>query len=659
MQFDEISAKSENGKQFSEAAAAPARQHSWASFFDAPNVGFVICDESLRYVKLNDALARMHGMPVEAHLGKTVRDIMGETAAKVEPAFHQVIATGQPLSNLELAAKLPARMASARWIANLFPVKDSEGRVRQVGAVVVEVPGAGEPQEDPQVKARTQMERLEALAEFSTRLTTKLADQELFLATSDFLRQTVQPDFAGIALYDESISQLRAYALDFEIARRVVGPDAVVPVTEEAWGPAFLNAETIIYDRERLSASHSTYLMQLLEAGIQSLCCFPLTTPKGTLGTFNLGRRQDGAFSTEEVRFLKHLASRVASALDSVGAYREIARLSDKLRREKLSLESEVHSTQNFAEVIGESPALKHVLAQVETVAPSDATVLILGETGTGKELIARTIHRLSSRRGGSFIKLNCAAIPTGLLESELFGHEKGAFTGAIRQKVGRVELADGGTLFLDEVGDIPLELQPKLLRVLEDQEFERLGGTRTIKVNIRLLAATNRDLAQCVSTREFRGDLYYRLHVFPVRMPALRERDKDIALLVRYFVQKFARSMHKKIENIPVEAMNALANWHWPGNVRELENFIERSVILTAGPTLGAPLAELEPVHSPPRLDATLERMEREHIVRVLRETGGVIAGVRGAAAQLGMKRTTLQSRMQKLGITREEYQN
>jgi formate hydrogenlyase transcriptional activator len=295
----------------------------------------------------------------------------------------------------------------------------------------------------------------------------------------------------------------------------------------------------------------------------------------------------------------------------------------------------------------------------VETVAPSDATVLILGETGTGKELIARAIHRLSSRRGGSFIKLNCAAIPTGLLESELFGHEKGAFTGAIRQKVGRVELADGGTLFLDEVGDIPLELQPKLLRVLEDQEFERLGGTRTIKVNIRLLAATNRDLAQCVSTREFRSDLYYRLHVFPIRMPALRERDKDIALLVRYFVQKFARSMHKKIENIPVEAMNALANWHWPGNVRELENFIERSVILSEGPTLGAPLAELDPPPNLLRSNATLESIEREHILRVLRETGGVIAGVRGAAAQLGMKRTTLQSRMQKLRITREEYQN
>jgi formate hydrogenlyase transcriptional activator len=657
MQFDE-SRKSENGVRVSTPSSTPANSSIWEWLVDAPNVGFLVWDENLRYVKVNDALAQMHGVPAAAHLGKTVYEILGDAAAKVASAFHQVFATGQPLSNVELVAKLPARAEPGHWIKNLFPVKDAEGRVRQVGGIVVEVSDTRK-LEDAQTKAHTRLQRLEALAEFSTLLTLKLGDQELFVATSDFLRETVQPDFAAIALYDESISQLRAYALDFEIARRIIGPEVKVPVTEEAWGPAFLNAETIVYDRERLSASHSSYLIQLLEAGIQSLRSFPLTTPKGTLGSFNLGWSHDSAFLAEEVTFLKHLASRVASALDSVGAYREIARLSEKLRREKLSLENEIHSTQNFAEVIGESPALRHVLAQVETVAPSDATVLILGETGTGKELIARAIHRLSSRRAGSFIKLNCAAIPTGLLESELFGHEKGAFTGAIRQKVGRVELADGGTLFLDEVGDIPLELQPKLLRVLEDQEFERLGGTRTIKVDIRLLAATNRDLAQCVSTREFRSDLYYRLHVFPVRMPALRERDKDINLLVRYFVQKFARSMHKKIENIPVEAMNALANWHWPGNVRELENFIERSVILSEGPTLGAPLAEFDPPPNLPRSNVTLENMEREHILRILRETGGVIAGVRGAAAQLGMKRTTLQSRMQKLGITREEYQN
>jgi formate hydrogenlyase transcriptional activator len=657
MQFDEVIAKSENGKECSEPAGAPETQNQWANFFDAPNVGFVICDENLRYVKVNDALARMNGIPADAHLGKTVYDVLGEAAATVEPAYHQVFATGEPVSNVEFVAKVPTRAEPSRRIGNLFPVKDREGRVRQVGAVVVEVQETRRREEGPQAKAWLQMQRLEALAEFGTLLTSKFGDQELFFAIADFLRKTVQPDFAGIALYDESISQMRVYALDFEIARRVVGSEVRVPVTEEAWGSAFLNADTIVYDRERLSASQSSYLMQLLQSGIESLGCFPLTTPKGTLGTFNLGWRRTSAFLADEIAFLKHFASRIASVLDSVGAYREIARLSDKLRGKKVSLESEIQSTQSFEEVIGDSPALKRVLAQVQTVAPSEATVLILGETGTGKELIARAIHRMSSRKGAPFIKLNCAAIPTGLLESELFGHEKGAFTGAVRQKIGRVELANGGTLFLDEVGEIPLELQPKLLRVLEDQEFEHLGGTRTIKVNVRLLAATNRELAQSVATREFRSDLYYRLNVFPIHLPALRERDKDIALLVRYFVQKFARSMNKKIENIPVEAMNALANWHWPGNVRELENFIERSVILSEGTTLGAPLAELLP-HALPRSNVTLEDMEREHILHVLRESGGVIAGVRGAAARLGMKRTTLQSRMQKLGITREEYQ-
>jgi formate hydrogenlyase transcriptional activator len=294
-----------------------------------------------------------------------------------------------------------------------------------------------------------------------------------------------------------------------------------------------------------------------------------------------------------------------------------------------------------------------------KTVAPSDATVLILGETGTGKELIARAIHRMSSRKNSSFIKLNCAAIPDGLVESELFGHEKGAFTGAVSQKMGRLELADKGTLFLDELGELPLEMQPKLLRVLQDQEFERLGSTRTIRVNIRLIAATNRDLAKSVTKRQFRSDLYYRVNVFPIRMPELRERKEDIPLLVRYLAQKFARRMNKHIDTIPTEAMNALVSWAWPGNVRELENFIERSVILSQGPILNVPLVDLNLAAQDSHKDSTLERVLRENIVRVLRETGGVLGGPRGAAARLGLKRTTLQSKMGKMGIFREEYEN
>ncbi len=290
-------------------------------------------------------------------------------------------------------------------------------------------------------------------------------------------------------------------------------------------------------------------------------------------------------------------------------------------------------------------------------MAASEATVLILGETGTGKELIARAIHRMSTRKENSFIKINCAAIPTGLLESELFGHERGAFTGAISQKIGRLELADRGTMFLDEVGDIPLELQPKLLRVLQDQEFERLGSTRTIKVNVRLIAATNRDLTRSVAEKQFRSDLFYRLNVFPIRMPPLRERRKDIPLLVRYFVQKFARRMNKQIETITSDTMNALVNWDWPGNVRELENFLERSVILTDTSVLRAPLAELQQLLDSSVTDGTLEAADREHIIRILRETHGTISGPGGAATKLGLKRTTLQSKMQKLGISREDY--
>ncbi|HZW80203.1 MAG TPA: sigma 54-interacting transcriptional regulator [Candidatus Deferrimicrobiaceae bacterium] len=337
--------------------------------------------------------------------------------------------------------------------------------------------------------------------------------------------------------------------------------------------------------------------------------------------------------------------------------YRELE--NDKLATEKLYLEDEIRSELHFGEIVGETAALKQVLNQARIVAPSDATVLILGETGTGKELVARAIHRMSSRQNASFIKLNCAAIPTGLLESELFGHEKGAFTGAISQKIGRLELADKGTLFLDEVGEIPSEIQPKLLRVLQDQEFERLGSTRTITVNIRLISATNRDLAQSLASRQFRSDLYYRLCVFPIRMPALRERKEDIPLLVRYFVQEFARRMKKQIETIPTEAMNALVGWTWPGNVRELENFLERSVILSRGPILNIPLLELSVTSQDSDNDDTLENLQRETIVRVLRETRGVLSGPQGAAARLGMKRTTLQSRMQKLGISREEYKN
>src|SRR6266481_2828083 len=339
-----------------------------------------------------------------------------------------------------------------------------------------------------------------------------------------------------------------------------------------------------------------------------------------------------------------------SSALES--AYREIAELEDKLAQEKLYLEDEIRGEMDFEGIVGQSSALRHVLSLVETVAPSDSTVLLLGGSGIIKKKIARAIHERSRRKGRSFVKLNCAAIPTGLLESELLGHERGAFTGAIAPKMGRLELADQGTLFLDEVGDIPIEIQPKLLRALQEREFERLGSNRSKQVDVRLVAATNRDLETMMESREFRSDLYYRLNVFPIRIPPLRERPEDIPLLVRYFTQKYGRLMNKEIESIPASAMRKLSSWHWPGNIRELENFIERSAILTHGPSLQAPVGELSNNGKATPVTGTREANERDEMVRILKITNGRVAGPDGAAARMGLKRTTLIARMKKLGV-------
>src|SRR5262249_22795241 len=399
------------------------------------------------------------------------------------------------------------------------------------------------------------------------------------------------------------------------------------------------------------------------EMGIRSGCAIPLIVHNRAIGAISMVRLEHKPFTEEDARLLEQCAGQIAIAVQNALTYGEIEELKDRLAQEKLYLEDEIRSEFNFEEIIGQSSALRKVLQLVDTVAASDSTVLLLGETGTGKELIARAVHEHSRRKSRTFVKLNCAAIPTGLLESELFGHEKGAFTGAIQQKTGRLELADQGTLFLDEVGDIPVEIQPKLLRALQEREFERLGSTHTKKVNVRLVAATNRDLEKMIAAREFRSDLYYRLNVFPIRIPPLRERPEDIPLLVRYFAEKFARQMQKPIETVPADTMRRLQRWHWPGNVRELENLIERSVILSAGPALQVPLGETElsvrenvsaPLMSAP---SRLDDSEREQIIKILRETRGVLAGPNGAASRLGLKRTTLQYKLKKLGITRDHW--
>jgi len=518
-----------------------------------------------------------------------------------------------------------------------------------MGRVSAQVAVAVDNSLNAQALAR-ERDRLRALLDISNAMVSQLALGELFSNITACLRNVVPHEYSSLALHEAGADYLVIHALESFVGESKLEQDMRVPFEGSPSGQAFLTHQPIRFS----AGTYSSEVTRFLESeGLRSGVCIPLMTRNRVLGTVNLASIRDDAFSQEDVDYLVQVATQAAIAIENAQAFREIERLKDKLAEEKLYLEDEIRSELNFGDAIGDSPAFRKTLRQVETVAPTDATVLILGETGTGKELIARSVHELSGRKNRTFARLNCAAIPTGLLESELFGHEKGAFTGAIAQRIGRFELADGGTLFLDEVGDIPLDLQPKLLRALQEQEFERLGSTRTIKVNVRVIAATNRDLWRMVSEEQFRADLYYRLNVFPLPVPPLRERVSDIPMLVRYFAQKFARRMNKHIETIPSATLAALAEYPWPGNVRELENLIERAVILSAGSALEIPLTELR-VKPPGKSPTTLEITERQHIVRVLEETGWKLAGKDGAAARLGVKRSTLQSKMKRLGIAK-----
>ena len=494
-------------------------------------------------------------------------------------------------------------------------------------------------------------DRLQVLLEITNALVSELSSRELFASISASLRRIVHHEFASLALHRPGDNHLTFRELD--VPPDVGEMDASIPIVGSPPGEAFTTRRPVVVGLDDLPRYPAKAPSRLRALGVRTLCCLPLITRNRVLGTLNVASVRENAFAPGDLEFLSQVASQAAIAIENSLAFREIAELRDQLTKEKLYLEDEIRTERNFGEIIGDSAAFRRVLQKVETVAPTDATVLVLGETGTGKELIARAIHDFSARRDRTFVKLNCAAIPTGLLESELFGHEKGAFTGAIAQKAGRFELAHKGTLFLDEIGDIPLELQPKLLRALQEQEFERLGSTRTTKVNVRLVAATNRDLVHMIAERQFRSDLYYRLNVFPIAIPPLRERVEDIPKLVRYFAQKYARRMNRAIEAIASESMEALVRYAWPGNVRELENLIERAVILSRGSVLSIPLSELQgaPDAQP---SSTLADAEREHIRRILDQTNWRVGGTNGAAALLGMKRTTLQSKMKKLNITR-----
>jgi len=531
-----------------------------------------------------------------------------------------------------------------------------------------------------------QNERLQLLLDLTNKITSNLDLREVLRAISANARERMLGELAGIALPDEPSGKLRIYALDLPDGPAIIREGMLISFT----GPTRAAFETLKPTISNTSNpddfSPEEQPLNALLTEPKTVCNIPLVSRGRALGFLRVGRTAERPYDADEIDFLRLAAGQIAIAIENALAYEEISRLRDKLAEEKLYLEEQFRSEMGFERIIGNSAAIKHVLQLVDTVAPSDSTVLLLGETGTGKELIARAIHERSRRKERTFVKLNCAAIPTGLLESELFGHEKGAFTGAIGQKVGRMELADQGTLFLDEVGDIPTEIQPKLLRVLQEREFERLGSTHTRKVNIRMVAATNRDLEQMVADREFRNDLYYRLNVFPIRIPPLRQRKEDIPLLVSYFVQKCAKQMQKRIDAIPVSVMKGLTAWDWPGNIRELENFVERAVILTRGKSLEAPLAELyksqkhesKPVPTPlpgseddiTRIvkatiaslkgkDAESEhaRKQRDEIVHALTESKGRVGGAEGAAARMGLSRTTLISRMKRLGINPFDY--
>ncbi len=501
----------------------------------------------------------------------------------------------------------------------------------------------------------TERDNLQLLLDVTNAIVSKLDLAELVDAISSSLERAIPHEFTALARYEKETGDLVVHAVANKSGdgQRYVGKRFTGAAADEAFSPE----RTLVFGEGDVEDRFADTAAAMHEAHIGSVCAVPLVVGDRALGTLTVGRHEPDAFPPASVAVIEGIGGQVAMAVANALAFREISELTKRLAEERVYLESEIRAEHPFEEIVGESPLLRETLRQVETVAPTDATVLILGETGTGKELIARAIHDRSGRRERTFVKVNCAAIPWELLESELFGHERGAFTGAIAQKIGRFEVAQSGTLFLDEVGEIPLGLQPKLLRVLQEQEFERVGGTRTIKLDVRVVAATNRGLARMVEERRFRDDLYYRLNVFPIHVPPWRERSEDIPALVRFFLQRLARPMNRHVEVIRSETLDALRRYTWPGNVRELANLVERAMILSKGRTLEVPFAELK--RRSARADQrdparTLEDVERMHILRILDETNWTLGGPRGAAARLGMKRTTLQSMIKRLGITR-----
>jgi formate hydrogenlyase transcriptional activator len=611
----------------------------------------------------------------------------------LEDYWRTVVASGQ---SAEIEARLRRFDGVYRWfLFRATPSFDDQGVVAKWYGTNTDI----DDRKRVEQALTIQNSRLRLLLKLTNQITTNLELRDVLRAISACIRELMDCDVVDISVRENASGEFRIYAFDFPEGKGSVKEELVV--TPVGAGKRALDTlKPTVRSIEERNEFPPDYYELLVAEGVKSQCVIPLVNRGQAVGVLAIARTTNNPFTPENIDFLSEASGQIAIAIVNSLAYRELSELKERLAEENLYLEQEIRGEMDFGQIVGNTAPLKHVLQLVETVAPTDSTVLLLGETGTGKELIARAVHEHSRRKDRRFVKVNCAAIPTGLLESELFGHEKGAFTGAISRKIGRLELADGGTLFLDEVADIPSEIQPKLLRVLQEQEFERLGSTRTLKVNVRLIAATNRDLVKMVANREFRSDLYYRLNVFPIRVPPLRERKEDIPLLVGYFVHKFSKQMQKDIKRIPSVVMKAFTAWDWPGNIRELENLVERSVILTHGTALEAPLVEMrklsaeederetrgsrheeiaeivrntlqalngkhsladERVGEPagPRQKKSAERAnkQREEIRRALALSKGRVGGSDGAAAHLGVNRTTLLARIRKLGIDPGDY--
>jgi len=639
----------------------PALVRFWSNLADGPN------DFS------NQAWRDYTGISTEASRGR------GWQAAVHPDDLPSLLETWRGMVAAAKAGEFETRLRRHdgvfRWfLCRIHPLRDESGQVLTWFGTATDVDALKQTEErlrhDERERERLEHElrherdRLHLLLDITNSMTSKLDLRRLVEGLSTNLLSVTRCDFCALLLPDADSGELRVTTLFNPEARGSLCDGAIVPIHGSPCGKAFWTGETQhvqhIEDLRNDPGSFGNsvgrgFYQRVVAEGLISGCDLPLVGRSGVVGVLAAMKRSERAFSTDDVAFLEQVAAQVAFAVENALDYEKAIRDKDKETKQRLYLEEEIRA--DFGNIVGESPALKTALNLVSVVAPTASSVLVLGETGTGKELIARAIHNLSSRQERAFIKLNCAAIPLGLLESELFGHEKGAFTGAIAQKPGRFELANKGTLFLDEVGDIPLELQAKLLRVLQEQEFERLGSNRTHKVDVRLIAATHRDLAAMVKQGTFREDLYYRLRVFPINVPALRQRTEDIPTLVSHFTALYARRMNRNIDHIPSETMDALVRYRWPGNVRELQNFIERAVILSPHSVLRAPTSELEPFSShrdPTSPISGLAQVEREHILLALEASNWVIAGRNGAAERLGMKRTSLVYRMKKLRIVR-----